>query len=311
MYDTSKKSISDVFTLIKSTWDTPYISVKQNTYATFKKKFDSSEIDHTDGIGTKASYHWNKKTFQNAVIDSLAMNLNDLLLVRATAYKLQNHIVLPNDDPKVINEILQNLVKECKKRQIAITGGETSIHNFPESFDIGITISGFIKKEIKNKAQVGDVVIGFRSNGLHSNGFTLIRKLFKEFRDEFIKPTKIYYDDLLEIAQSPLVHGMMHITGGAFTKLHGIIGKDMDIVIDKKPKLKPHDIFYETFNKGVGNSKMYSTFNCGIGFLMTVDKKYYKKILESIDYAEQIGEVVDGNGVVKVASYFDGETILV
>lgn len=311
MYDPKKPSTDIVLNLIKSTWNTSYLKITPSTYAIFKKKFNYSEVDHTDGIGTKGIYHWKKETFENAVLDSLAMNLNDLLLVRAQAYKLQNHLVLPKDDEKIIRKIMKKMVTECKKRNIAITGGETSIHNTPNSFDIGITVSGFVKKIILNKVKTGDLVIGIKSNGVHSNGFTLIRKIFgNKVSDEFIKPTKIYYDDLIDLLDELEIHGMMHITGGAFSKLKGIIDKNQDILVTNQHKIKPQKIFFDMFNKGIANKQMYTTFNCGIGFILTASRKNALKITKEIPDSAIIGEVKKGTGKVIIKSSFNNRTLV-
>jgi phosphoribosylformylglycinamidine cyclo-ligase len=304
VYDPKKPSTQSVLKLIKKTWITPYIKVYPNTYALFEKKFNNLEVDHTDGIGTKGAYHWKKKTFKNAVIDSLAMNLNDLLLVRAKAYKLQNHLVLPKDDSLIIQEIMSNLVSECLKRKIAITGGETSIHNTDDSFDISITISGFINQKTANKAIVGDVLVGLKSSGLHSNGFTLVRKLFgSKFKNDFVTPTKIYYDDLINLFDKIQINGMMHITGGAFSKLKGVINEKTDLVISDP--IKPQKIFYEIYKKGISNTKMYTTFNCGIGFILTMPEKEALKFLKLIPYSKIIGTVQRGLGNIVIQSSFD------
>ena len=84
--------------LIQETWNTPHVEVENNIYPIIKKKFSFPEIDHTDGIGSKALYHWQQKTFKAAVLDALAMNLNDLALGRAVPYKLQNHLAMPEEN---------------------------------------------------------------------------------------------------------------------------------------------------------------------------------------------------------------------
>src|SRR3989344_1530658 len=191
MYDPTKPSKNLVLNLIKKTWNSPYLTLTPATYAIFKRKFNYLEVDHTDGIGTKGYYHWKKKTFKNAVFDAFAMNLNDLAIVGATPYKLQNHIVLPKDDNMAVLEIVRALSRECIKRKIVMTGGETSIQDTSLGLDISITVSGFIKKKKPNRFKAGDILIGLASSGLHSNGLTKVRKLFKEeIRREFIRPTK-------------------------------------------------------------------------------------------------------------------------
>src|SRR4030042_4519382 len=98
MYEPAKPYKKRISNLIKQTWNTKFISVKNGIYPIFKAKFDAYEVDHTDGIGTKGYYHWQKGTFRNAVIDALAMNLNDLAISRAVPYKLSDHITVPIDD---------------------------------------------------------------------------------------------------------------------------------------------------------------------------------------------------------------------
>ena len=151
MYDPTKPYKKQIFELIEKTWDNPYISVKKDVYSIIRKNFDLPEIDHSDGIGSKGVYHWERRTFRNAVLDTLAMNLNDLALMRAVPYKLQNHIIIPEDDKKAILEIVSSLSEICQERKIAITGGETSIHNNINGMDIGMTVSGVLPTEKPNQ----------------------------------------------------------------------------------------------------------------------------------------------------------------
>jgi phosphoribosylaminoimidazole (AIR) synthetase len=126
MYDTTKPYNQQIEALIKETWNTPYVSVKDNLV---KKHFSFPEYHNSDGIGTKGIYHWKNKTLENAVIDALAMNLNDLLMERAIPYAAIDHLFLPQDNSEYILRMIKKLSQECKKRDIAITGGETAIHN--------------------------------------------------------------------------------------------------------------------------------------------------------------------------------------
>src|SRR3989344_6175380 len=195
MYDATKPYKHELVRLVAQTWDTPYLKITPGIYTHFEKKFRGVEIQHTDGIGTKGIFHWQRRTFKNAVLDALAMNLNDLVMVGATPYAIQNHIVLPKDDHKAVLKIVQALAKECRKRKIAMTGGETSIHNDAKGMDISITVSGFLNKAQKNECKTGDVLVGLKSAGLHSNGITRARAaLGEKYRKEFMEPTCIYYD---------------------------------------------------------------------------------------------------------------------
>lgn len=310
MYNPTKPYKNKIISLIRKTWHTPFISIKEGIYPIIRKKFDYSEVDHTDGIGTKGIYHWQKRAFKNAVLDALAMNLNDLAMARAIPYKLQNHIILPKDGHNAILKTLGYLSKECIKRKIAITGGETSIHNNSDGLDISMTVSGFVIKPKPNQFRTGDLLIGIKSNGIHSNGFTRVREVFKSnYRPEFIVPTRIYLDQILELDNKIKMNGLMHITGGAFTKLKQVLPKNCDIVINRDHKLKPHKVFYELYKRGTGDEEMYKTFNCGVGFVFSTSPVNIKKILPCKDMAV-LGQIIPGKGKIKIESVFSNKIVI-
>ena len=311
MYNPTKPYKHKILRLIEDTWDTPYLKVRRGVYPIFTKKFSGFEIQHTDGIGTKGFYHWNKKTLKNAVIDVLAMNLNDLALAGAVPYAVSDHITIPDDGEKHIIEIVKNLSSICKKYKIAIVGGETSHHDNTDALDISITMSGFVPKIRENQFRVGDVLVGLKSNGLHSNGFTKVRSMFREneWRDAFIQPTVIYLNTILDLLEKYEIHGMMHITGGAFTKLKDLlIGADAEISTPNK--LSPRPIFHELYKRGISDEDMYRTFNCGVGFILSASEKDAKEIVASTPHAAIIGRVVKGKGLVCIQSAFSGRTIV-
>jgi len=311
MYNPSKPFKHEMLRLIQQTWNTPHVEVSSGIYPIVKKKFSYLEIDHTDGIGSKAQYHWKKKTFKAAVLDALAMNLNDLALARATPYKLQNHLAMPEDNHEIMLEIIKHLSEECKKRNIAITGGETTQQ--ASSFDITITLSGFIPNIKENKTKKGDVIIGIKSSGLHSNGFTRIREIFKEeIRKEFAEPTLIYADTILELDKRFTINGMMHMTGGAFTKLKDIAEK-VDLEITRNHSLHPQPIFQELSQKGIQDEEMYRTFNCGIGFILSTLEEESNEIIKEIKkagfQADIIGKALSGTGKIKIQSMFSNKIV--
>lgn len=308
MYDTTKPYTKNIKEMIRLTWNTPYLSVKEGIYPIQREKIPESvlRIEHTDGIGTKGVYHWNGQTYENAAIDSLAMNLNDMAMARAVPYKLQNHIIVPEE--RGINESISKLCEECLLREIAITGGETSIQNNIKGMDISLTVSGFVFKEMENKIVPGDYIVGLPSSGIHSNGFTKVREIFGvEFRKEFVEPTRIY-DEVYEISDRFDVHGMMHITGGAFTKLKGIIGKS-NIEIFQDHILNPQKIFYEIYGRGVNDSDMYKTFNCGIGFVISLPEEESEDMISEYPKTDIIGKAVSGNGNIRIKSAFSDKLL--
>lgn len=317
MYNPTKPYKKPILSLIKQTWNTPYVLIQNGIV---KKKFNHFEYYHVDGVGTKGIYHWEARTFKNAVLDALAMNLNDLAVVRAVPYALTNHLMLPKNDQAATVQIIKELVGECKKRKIAVTGGETAIHNNMKGLEISITMLGFVKNPKPNQFQSGDVLVGIASNGLHSNGFTKVREVFGNKKSaDLVRPTTIYLDCILGLMVKYDIHGMQHITGGAFTKLKDLLG-GKDIIIHRNHKLKPQKIFRELYDKGITDHEMYQTFNCGIGFILSVSPKDADKILLQINKfafknvnkvfkSDIIGEVTAGHGKVRIQSMFSNRTV--
>jgi len=293
-YDPTKPYIEKILSLISSDWNEfpPPASV--------------------DGIGTKGVYHWKRRSFRNATLDALAMNLNDMAVLRAKTAYLQDHIMIPKDDERAILEIIKTLAEECKKRKITINAGETSIHNNLSGLEISISVQGDYIQKKKNKFMEKNCLIGIESNGLHSNGFTKIREIFgEEFLPEFIKPTLIYYDMLLGLNDK--IEGMVNITGGAYSRIKRVLNKE-DVLINRSSFLKPSKIFYEIYNRGMSEEEMYKTFNCGIGFILNVYKKDSGFVLSEINKSgfksDIIGEIAAGNGNIRIESSFSNKEII-
>lgn len=294
MYDTRKKYTGEIVDRIKSTWtgDLPPSSV--------------------DGLGTKGVYHWEQRTFREAALDSLAANFNDMAMIRGSIEYLLDHITIPQDDEEALDEIVSTLVEECGKRRISLLGGETSIHDNYPGMEISVSVFGSYLMRSRNAFRENDYLIGLRSSGLHCNGFTRVREIFgEEFRPEFVEPTLMYYDSILDLFQAMNVNGMMNITGGAFTKLESVLeGNDIEINSDL---MKPQGIFYELYERGVSDEEMYETFNCGIGFVLSFPENPER----AIDFLSSrgldsglIGKIVRGNGRIKIQSAFSGRELV-
>jgi len=338
MYDTTKPYKYQIQQAIRSTWETPYAFaylVKGSPYPFVERTErlreitgNNIDVDHTDGIGTKGSIHAMARTWDYAVQDALAMNLNDLLVVRARPYKLQNHLTLQYDDHEAILAVVTALAGECMGRGIILSGGETSIHDNIVGMDLSITVTGFVPEVRQNEFRLGDVLIGLPSTGAHANGFTFIRNTLGGRRD-MTTPTKIYWDEVYPVLQSPEfeddIHGMVHIAGGGFTRLldYADIGK----IRLRKWKNRPaifgeiyeyHRDVLEDFkalsqlpvdsSPNKHNRFMYSTFNCGIGFILSVSQEKSEE-LATILKGEIIGEITDGKGRVEIESVFDGNLL--
>ncbi len=311
MYNPTKPYKDEIIKLTKQTGETPYISIEGGIVS---KKFNYPEYHHTDGIGTKGVYHWQERTFKNAVVDAMAMNLNDLLMVRAKPYAVIDHLFVPEDDENAILELVGNLSEECGKRDIAITGGETAVHDNMEGLELSATMLGFIKNPKPNKFEVGYVLVGIGSRGLHSNGFTKVRKVlgsdYEKYINDLTKPTAIYSDSLLDVVEDFNIKGMQHITGGAYTKFKDLIGGE-DILITGDHKLEPQKIFEDLYERGIPDEEMYKTFNCGIGFAVGISEPEADEFISKIKplKSDIIGEIVKGSGKIKLESKFTDKKI--
>ncbi len=308
MYDPTKPYIPEIKRLIQTTWDTKYLKVD---YRGVLRKSNAHGVEwrHTDGIGTKGENHWRKRTFAAAVQDALANSLNDAARDRATPFEICSHHFFPCDDYEAIIEVQSHLARHCQARDIAITGGETAIHEGSKGLEISITMLGIKRSLEANQFRDGDVLIGIGSSGAHSNGFTQIHSVYHDWEslpDDITTPTLIYYDVIDSVDRIVGIHGMTNITGGVFTKMKEQLGAH-NAYIHRRHTLTPHPIFWEMLARGVSEGGMYCTFNCGIGFVIGVDPNVVNislKIIREQFNADVIGEVKSGSGIVRIESMF-------
>jgi phosphoribosylformylglycinamidine cyclo-ligase len=263
---------------------------------------------HTDGVGTKVLISQLMQKYDTIGIDCIAMNVNDLICVGSMPIGYLSYIALQKTNDILLKEITKGLVKGAKLSNIAIVGGETAI--LPEiitgkgkenNFDLAGMIFGIIKDKKKiilgSKIKPEDVIIGINSSGLHSNGYSLARKVLLEkysindkpeylsikLGSELLKPTTIYTKTILKLIEEfdiTAIHGLSHITGGAFTKLKRL-NSDVDYILDALPQIK--GIFKQIMVDGkIDITEMYKTFNMGIGFCVIVAKNKAEEILKVI-----------------------------
>ncbi len=273
---------------------------------------------HTDGVGTKVLIANKMKKYDTVGIDCIAMNVNDIICIGATPISFVDYIAANKNDQKIFKKIVEGLAKGAKKAGVPIVGGETAI--MPDliagngfSFDLAGMVVGILSKKqmiLGKSIKKGDIIIGAKSTGLHSNGYTLARKaLLSKFSlkskikgigvlgSALLTPTEIYVKPVLEIIQRCDVHGLAHITGGSFTKLLRLkkIGYDLDSLP------KPPRIMQLIEEQGVKRLEMYKTFNMGVGFCVIASKSESSKIKSIFKknkiQASEIGKITSKTGV--------------
>ncbi len=273
---------------------------------------------HTDGVGTKVIIAQMMKKYDTVGIDCVAMNVNDIICTGAVPVSFVDYIAANRNDQKIFKEIVCGLVNGAKKAQVPIVGGETAIlpdlisgKNF--SFDLAGTVVGILNKQnmiLGDRINARDIIIGVKSSGLHSNGYSLARKVLLSkysLHDKIrglgvlgkalLEPTEIYVQPALEAIKKCNIHGLAHITGGAFTKLLRL--KKTGYVIDDLPE--PPEIFHIIEDQGVKSKEMYKTFNMGIGFCLIAPKEEEGRIRDIFKrhglQSSRIGQIRDRKGV--------------
>ncbi len=309
MYDTTKPYHVQVTRIIRTTWNTTHLTVDER--GIFRKPHARGiEWRHTDGIGKKGEEHWRKRTFQAAVLDALRMNRNDFARDQAIPFEICDHIFMPADDHGAVIEIATHLADECRRCDIAVTSGDTAIHEGQKGLEISITMMGIRTRFQSNKYQEGDILIGIGSSGMHSNGFTRVLSVFNDgesLPDSITTPTLDYYHAIDSVDRVYGTHGRTHITGGGFFRIKEQLGANLDAIIHRSHSLMPHPIFWELRRRGIAEEEMYRTFNCGIGFIVGVEERALGlclNLLRQDHRADVIGEVRRGNGRVQIQSMF-------
>ena len=236
-------------------------------------------------------------------IDCVAMNTNDLICVGAEPLSFVDYVALDKPDEDLMAKIGMGLAEGCKQSNCTLSGGETAI--LPElvhGFDIAGTSVGYVKQDKiidGTKISEGDVLIGLKSSGPHSNGYTLIRKLFdgdKELGKKLVEPTRIYVKEVMALIKQVDVRGIAHITGGGLDNISRI-NDNFQYVIDNP--LPVPSIFDWLQEKGsVEDKEMYRTFNMGMGMLIIVSKDDVEKSISILgEHAQIVGSVNSGTGV--------------
>ena len=242
----------------------------------------------TDGVGSKVLIANAMKKWDTVGIDCIAMNVNDLYAIGAEPIAFVDYLAVEQVDPKRAGQLAIGLQRGAQLSNMTIVGGETaSLPEIIKGFDLAGTAIGVVDKDkivTGEKIQVGDVLVGVPSDGLHSNGYTLARRIIeqsmytyhdqmpnsdKTIGEELLTPTRIYFE-ILELVKKCDVHGLAHITGSGLLKLHRITGFGFEI----NDPLEPQPIFGFLQKLGdVDDIEMYRTFNMGMGFVVVVPEE--------------------------------------
>lgn len=278
-------------------------------------------VSGTDGVGTKLKLAFLMDKHDTIGEDCVAMCANDVICTGASPMFFLDYMALGKNIPEKVATIVAGVAEGCKKANCSLIGGETAEMPgfYPEDeYDLAGFCVGVVdkKKIINNKAiEVGDKVIGIASSGVHSNGFSLVRKVFnvsKETLSEYVeelgttvgdallKPTRIYVKPVLKLIEKVKVKGISHITGGGFYEnLPRMLRDGVSLKIDKSSYEVPA-LFKLIAERGnIPQRDMYNTFNMGIGMAVIVPADQVEKSLNILkDAGEQaylIGSVVPGN----------------
>lgn len=272
---------------------------------------------HTDGVGTKVLVASKMRRYSTVGIDCVAMNVNDIVCVGATPVSFVDYIAASRNDTAIFRSIVSGLARGAREARVPIVGGETAI--MPDllragrfTFDLAGTVVGTIPpgRAVTGRAiRRGDAIIGARSSGLHSNGYSLARRALegiplgervprgRSLGEELLRPTRIYAVAALDVMSRFDVHGMAHITGGAFANLLRL--RRASYEIDSLPRTPP--IMELIRSRGVADAEMYRTFNMGVGMCVIAaeaDARGIVSALRSHGIASQaIGHVEAGAGV--------------
>ncbi len=275
-------------------------SSKNDTIGGFGSLFDISKlkikdpviVSCTDGVGTKIELANKLNKFDSIGIDLVAMCVNDLIVQGAKPLFFLDYIAVGKINLKKIKRILKGIFKGCKISNCKLIGGETA--EMPgvysnDKFDLaGFSVGIVSKRKILDKEKVKncDIILGIPSNGIHSNGYSLVRSILKKnklpasLKKEILKPTKIYSKEIIECANKNLLNAAAHITGGGLIEnLLRSIPKRYTLNIDLS-KIKIPKIFKWLKSKNISEQEMMTTFNCGIGFCLIVSKKNISKIIK-------------------------------
>ena len=287
---------------------------------------DPVMVQSIDGVGTKTIIARKMKKFNTVGIDLVSACANDILVMGARPVTFLDYIANDRLDPKTVAEIVGGMVKACKETGVSLVGGETA--EMPDTYlpgehDLVGVITGIVDKNkiiTGNNICPGDILLGLPSSGLHTNGYSLARKVFFDIGqhtvetyleslgatvgDTLLEPHINYTNHVLSVLENgENIKGIAHITGGGLTEnIPRILPSGCSVSIDRSswPGLPVFDTIKELGN--IDTEEMYRAFNMGVGMVFIIDKKSSNAVansLKGITPVYEIGEVTEGDNLTR------------
>ncbi|PGV55899.1 phosphoribosylformylglycinamidine cyclo-ligase [Bacillus sp. AFS037270] len=278
-------------------------------------------VSGTDGVGTKLMIAFWMDKHDTIGIDAVAMCVNDIVVQGAEPLFFLDYIACGKAEPEKIEAIVKGISDGCEQAGCALIGGETAempgLYSQNEYDLAGFTVGACEKSQLitGETIQAGDVLIGLASSGIHSNGYSLVRKVFNNWSlldfvdelgctlgEELLKPTKIYVKPILSALKKFPLKGMAHITGGGFIEnIPRMLPEGLGAKIDEKSWPIPPVFQLISSHGQVDYEEMYNIFNMGIGMVIAVDREIASDVLQHFEQcgekAYQIGVVTDQAGI--------------
>lgn len=268
----------------------------------------------TDGVGTKLKIAQALKSHKTIGQDLVAMCVNDLICTGAKPLFFLDYFATGRLDIGVGAQVVEGICKACQSVGVALVGGETA--EMPGIYEEGIyDLAGFAVGLVnKNKVltgkniKEGDLLVGLKSSGLHSNGFSLFRSLFKSSETDWLKkaltPTRLYVNPVLKALEKfpKKIKAAAHITGSGFLNIPRV-NENFDYEIHSVPSLTP--LYKEIIKRGgLSTQELYTTFNGGVGFVLVIDPKIVPDLLKAlVQWGEKpflMGQVRKGQGLLNM-----------
>lgn len=274
-------------------------------------------VSSTDGVGTKLLLADTLEKYDTVGIDLVAMCVDDVVVVGAEPLFFLDYIACGKLNNKKLYELMKGITKGCQEAGCALVGGETA--ELPgmyakDKFDLAGFCVGMVSKEKildGSLCQKGDKVVGLASSGIHSNGFSLVRKIFSQeemkgsIGRELLKPTRIYARSILQVMKKVGIKAMAHITGGGFYDNIPRMLPEVLAVRVKKGSWPILPIFRKIQKRGqIEEKEMFRTFNMGVGMVLICNPRSAERAVVLFESLRQkawiIGDVVEGNREVEI-----------